>query len=93
MKKHKTMKREITKFVISKNMLDELMIEMLDVAKNTNNEKISTKMNERVLQLETMMKEQKPDGYVWSDPYEGGCFVYEYEDHPVDAIPVFVGIN
>lgn len=28
-------------------------------------------------------------GYTWTDPYEGGCFVYPHDDHPEHATPVY----
>lgn len=31
----------------------------------------------------------EPDGYVWSDEFEGGCFVYAHEVRPTSATNVF----
>ena len=31
----------------------------------------------------------EPDGYVWSDEFEGGCFVYAHEVRPTSATSVF----
>ena len=31
----------------------------------------------------------EPDGYVWSDEFEGGCFAYAHDVRPTSAASVF----
>lgn len=64
---------------------EALLLRVANALKASNTE-LALELQEAI----TLFKKQAPEGYVWSDEFDGGCFVYAYEDHPKDARAVYV---
>ena len=67
-------------------ILPEALLLRVANALKTSNTELALELQEAI----TLFKKQAPEGYVWSDEFEGGCFVYAHEDHPKDARAVYV---
>lgn len=64
---------------------EALLVEIGDVLKSTDDQ-LAKKLQEAI----AMFKRNGPHGYVWSDEFDGGCFVYAHECPPEHAYPVYV---
>lgn len=46
-------------------------------------------MKGRIDMTQDQIQLPEPDGYVWSDEFEGGCFAYAHDVRPTSATSVF----